>query len=268
MQDVGTLNDSPGLPSLQVIAINRAGWVVGEAPVASYRYHAFLWTPEGGMQDLGTLGGDSSAATGLNDAGEVIGFSSTASGHYRGFLWTAAGGMQDLGALGGINSSANAINSSGLIVGTSSSAFDYATLWTAPGVIQDLGPAFGEAGYSFATAINDAGSIIGQYNSDVDPGRAVLWRTLPQFWADFEALLAAQVASGAVAHQLQRSLQAKLDDVATALDPGGSKAVRTAAHNLRALVHEVQAQTGKKITQAAAEALLSTAQPLIQALDP
>jgi probable HAF family extracellular repeat protein len=265
MRDVGSLNDSPGLPSLQVIAINRAGWVVGEAAVADYQYHAFVWTPKRGMQDLGTLGGDSSFATGINDAGEVIGISSTADGHYRGFLWAAALGMQDLGAIGGISSSANAINSSGLIVGTSSPG--YATLWTAPGVMQNLGPAFGEPGYSFATAINDAGSIIGQYDSDVDPGRAVLWRTLPQFAADFEALLAAQVASGAIAPQLQRNLQKKLDAVAAALESGDPNAARTAANNLGAVVNEIRAQKSKKITQAAAGALLSAAQPLIQALN-
>jgi probable HAF family extracellular repeat protein len=37
--------------------------------------------------DLGTLGGDSSTATGLNEAGEVVGVSMTPEGHEQAYLW-------------------------------------------------------------------------------------------------------------------------------------------------------------------------------------
>jgi hypothetical protein len=43
--------------------------------------------------------------------------------------------------------------------------------------------------------------------------------------------------------------------------------MRVAANNLAALLNLVQSQTGKKITRAAAGALLSAARPLIQALN-
>jgi probable HAF family extracellular repeat protein len=47
------------------------------------------------MQDLGTLGGDESVATGVSaDGSVVVGYN--AAGRPRAFRWTAAGGMEDL----------------------------------------------------------------------------------------------------------------------------------------------------------------------------
>jgi uncharacterized membrane protein len=40
------------------------------------------------MTDLGTLGGNVSAATGINDLGQVVGMSDTASGYGHAVLWT------------------------------------------------------------------------------------------------------------------------------------------------------------------------------------
>src|SRR5690242_19299891 len=59
--------------------------------------HAFLWSQESGMQDLGTLGGTSAFATGVNDTGAVVGYGDTPEGSVHAFLWTAEAGMQDLG---------------------------------------------------------------------------------------------------------------------------------------------------------------------------
>jgi probable HAF family extracellular repeat protein len=81
---------------------------------------AFLLSggPGGTFIDLGTLGGTSSAATGLNELGQVIGWSQTASGQTHAFLWTAQRGMVDLGKIaGGSYSFASAINEKGQIVG-------------------------------------------------------------------------------------------------------------------------------------------------------
>src|SRR5437899_10753025 len=51
---------------LYAIAITAAGQVVGR-PAGSD--HTFLWDAVKGMKDLGTLGGNSSSASGINAAG-------------------------------------------------------------------------------------------------------------------------------------------------------------------------------------------------------
>jgi len=57
------------------MSINNAGQVVGWSILPSNLIHAFLWTSSGGMQDLGTLGGNSSFAFAINDVGAVTGSS-------------------------------------------------------------------------------------------------------------------------------------------------------------------------------------------------
>ena len=47
--------------------ISNRGDVVGYFYLDRTVTHAFLWTRSGGIQDLGTLGGAISAATGIND---------------------------------------------------------------------------------------------------------------------------------------------------------------------------------------------------------
>jgi len=73
------------------------------------------------MQDLGTLGGSSSYASGINGSGKVIGSSSTSDGSSHGFLYD--GTMQDLGTLpGGSGSYTSGINDSGKVIGSSSTS--------------------------------------------------------------------------------------------------------------------------------------------------
>ncbi|HEY6307334.1 MAG TPA: hypothetical protein VI488_12845 [Candidatus Angelobacter sp.] len=89
-------------------SINNLGQIVGFANLPgdlsdgqlALNFHAFLWTKEGGMQDLGTLPGDAiSEALGINNQGQVVGVSFAAGFNSpRGFIWQD-GVMTDLNAL-------------------------------------------------------------------------------------------------------------------------------------------------------------------------
>jgi probable HAF family extracellular repeat protein len=176
--------------------LDRLVWVVGMATGNSistgFKYpHGFLWTPQKGMLDLGTLGGlsgysyDASWAYALNDRGEVVGSSTI--GHWgppgpaetHAFLWTQAEGMRDLGILQPNNnpvhlgSQSRGINDLSQIVGFSgypvaNGEIYHATLWQ-HGTIQDLNDSVRKFPAELpedicigkAYGINNAGNIIG-----------------------------------------------------------------------------------------------------------
>jgi probable HAF family extracellular repeat protein len=116
-------------------SINNQGQIVGFANQSgdlingnlAFKFHAFFWTKERGMRDLGTLSGDAiSEALGINEAGQVVGVSYGAGfSHPRAFLWQD-GVMMDLNNLISAGSNltlevAGDINDRGEITGT---AFD------------------------------------------------------------------------------------------------------------------------------------------------
>jgi probable HAF family extracellular repeat protein len=101
--------------------INNLGQIVGP----------YLWTPESGFVDIGSLGGGWAFAYGLNNLGDVVGWSNaiiedkltgTALEEKHAFLWDEQEGMVDLNTLIAKNSNflleqAYSINDSGQIVG-------------------------------------------------------------------------------------------------------------------------------------------------------
>jgi probable HAF family extracellular repeat protein len=98
------------------------------------------------MQDLGTLGGNWSAATGVSaDGSVVVGWAQNAAGQRRAFRWTAARGMQDLGTLGGNESGAWGVSADGsVVVGRADNAAGIPRpfRWTAAGGMEDLNITF------------------------------------------------------------------------------------------------------------------------------
>lgn len=80
--------------------INNRGAVVGGSTLAGNKTaHAFVWTRDAGMKDLGVLNGDvNSGALAINDRGEIVGVSNDEKGNLRPFLWRN-GLMTDLNTL-------------------------------------------------------------------------------------------------------------------------------------------------------------------------
>jgi probable HAF family extracellular repeat protein len=115
-------------------------------------FHAFRWTPAGGLQDLGVTTGEESFATAISGNGLVIvGEARDASGFWRAFRWTASTGMHDIGTLGGPESAAFAVNNDGtVIVGTSltsgSTGSSDCFIWTATNGMQELKAVLNAAG--------------------------------------------------------------------------------------------------------------------------
>jgi probable HAF family extracellular repeat protein len=120
---LGTLGGTGNNPNNANLAINinNRGHVVGTSALAGDETgHAFLWTREKGMQDLGTLPGDfGSGAIAISDGEQISGISIGPNGP-RAFVWQN-GSMSDLNDL--VRPTplhllfAPAINSSGQIAG-------------------------------------------------------------------------------------------------------------------------------------------------------
>jgi len=153
--DLGTLS---GGYFAQAAKINESGRIAGtsERNDSSPEIHAFLWTKQDGMMDLGNLYEGDTIATSINNRKQVVGYEyyENAEPLVHTFLWSKKTGMLDLGTLGGIYSQARGINGRGQIVGSSTNhEGDWrAFLWDEKDGMQDIGTLGGD---TFAWGIND-----------------------------------------------------------------------------------------------------------------
>jgi len=86
--DLGSLGGTGQGDGIMAIGLNNHDQVIGSSDLeGDATFHAFLWTHETGMQDLGTVQGDvDSAALGINDLGQIVGVSLDANFNPRAFL--------------------------------------------------------------------------------------------------------------------------------------------------------------------------------------
>jgi len=174
--DLGTL---PGGSISNAYGVNDQGTVVGVSNGSPAITHAFSWTKNTGMIDLGTLGGNVSWAEAVNDAGQIVGQAQT-SNSADAFLLNN-GIMQALGGLGGTSSQANAINynsqtkTSTQIAGWSltSDNSTHAVIWDSSLNILDLGTLGGTTSYAFGN--NCVGQVVGGSATALGNFDAFLW---------------------------------------------------------------------------------------------
>ena len=150
----------------------------GYDPFGEYYYYerAFRWTVDGGMQDLGALGGDESVASGVSaDGAVVVGGAYNAAGRWRAFRWQN-GVMQDLGTLGGDESVARGVSADGaVVVGWAwNAAGQFRAFRWQNGVMQDLGTLGGCCSEAYGVSA-DGAVVVGYARNAAGQDRAFRW---------------------------------------------------------------------------------------------
>jgi probable HAF family extracellular repeat protein len=211
MTDLGTLDATYQFTT--ALAINRAGKIVGYSQSASGMEHAFAWKL-GVLTDLGLYPGwTSSFATDVNRSGYVLGshgflwkagswrslqplvfttalndstwvvggdhvYYGTDGSSYSRAMLLKKGAVRYLAKLAGDKNSSVPldINNAGQMVGQCQNARAKwrAVRWDKFGKITNLGTLGGR--HSYATAINDAGHVVGRSRTAANELRAFLWR--------------------------------------------------------------------------------------------
>ena len=133
------------------------GWMYGPSPIPNH--HAFAWS-NGALQDLGVPpGGYASDGYGISNNGYVVGDNASQPAIWHNGDWTV---VPLYGTLNDVNEAGVAVGGMRFPGNTDAHAAIYKD-----GVATDLGAFAG--GYSFAWAINNAGTIVGISNLPTPP---------------------------------------------------------------------------------------------------
>lgn len=196
MRDLGTLGGDSSEPT----AINNEGCIIGWATDYLGGMRAFIWTPDEGMGNLGSLGGYYSYtyAYDINDRGQVVGESEIYEEFnppHHAFLLTPEDTdgngvpdmwyrdtdpvdgindlMVDLGTNGADTSFAHKINELGQVIGNRTiSNYEYAFFWE-NGNMTDIWTIDGFN--SFPSDINNAGQVVGSIQVAEQSFHAYVW---------------------------------------------------------------------------------------------
>jgi len=158
-------------------AINDGGAVAGSGILSpgAVTFHAFFWTPETGVLDVGVLRSDEannlSLASDVNDSDEVVGTEGVTS--TQAFAWTRAGGIRPLAVHG--ESQAVAVNDSGEIAG---SFADTQALPRVPFIIHPNGevlelPLPPDRDVAQASDMNAHATVVGTYHFAATPNNEI-----------------------------------------------------------------------------------------------
>jgi probable HAF family extracellular repeat protein len=219
----GKLTALPRLPggrNSNAFGVNNLGQVIGWSengvrdstcakgtPSQVFRYEAVRWGPNGQIQVLRPLPGDTvSFAMGINDFGQAVGSSGTCAtqglppGHVNGLhavLWEADGTPKDLGRFGDqdhtMSNNASSINDLGDVVGTSEAndGTVHSFLWTKAKGRQDLGTLTPAAFLTVAgccRTVNNLDEVVG---FSVDPNGMTAFRWKDGHMKDLNTLIPA-----------------------------------------------------------------------------
>lgn len=178
-RDGRVIDLTPSSGRSNVGAISQSGhWMAGDmmCDQCGIYNQATRYDDRGGVEVLGTLGGNSSRALGVNDAGQVVGFSYLADNPAPRAFLVENGAMRDLGDFGGAIASANAINQAGHIAGVADAADGVAHAFLyRDGRMIDLGTLYPNRSTA-ATAMNDSGMIVGVGSWASTSDTAFVWR--------------------------------------------------------------------------------------------
>jgi probable HAF family extracellular repeat protein len=175
--DGNTIHDIGGLGGRVTIAqaLNNAGEVTGSSHIdaESGTFHAFFWSRQTGMINLGKLNGAAhSFGIDINNRGEVagtLGFDGDPSA--LPFIWSRQNGMESLGTVNGQPGVAVEINNMGRIMGQASGQ-EAIFSWTRGEGMIVISPPGG--GNILANDLNSPGQIVGRF-TNFSGSQGFLW---------------------------------------------------------------------------------------------
>jgi probable HAF family extracellular repeat protein len=165
---VETLPDFGG-HNASALAIDDNGEIAGFAAQVGCQDNAALWSPDGTIQNLGTLSGyENSVARFINSAGHITGSSrpTNCCGHERTFFWTPAG-MIDIGLLPNHTNGRSipfGFNNHDQIVGSNGATY----VWSPTISLRQIAGITFKYDAFLSNVLNDAGQILGSSSGNAN----------------------------------------------------------------------------------------------------